>query len=84
MLIKKGNPVEFLREPKAHVEVGNGEFGIATEDENSDGSVQVELSDGSFFQARHIIAYAWGGWLPEELEKVYLKHNPDSFDFEDY
>lgn len=34
-----------------------------------------ELPDGSTFLARHVHAFAWGGWLPEELEKTYDKHN---------
>lgn len=73
--IKKGNPVEFTRKYQRHYAMGDGEFGIAVEDERPDGSVTVELADGSKYLARHIHAYAWGGWLPEELEPAYAKYN---------
>lgn len=76
--IKKGNPVEFLREHKDYVIVGDGEVGIATENERSDGTVTVELANGSTFLAKHIVAYAWGGWLPEDLEATYDKYNYSS------
>lgn len=82
MGVKKGNPVEFTREFKQHHVVGEGEFGIAIEDERADRTVTVELADGSTFLAKHIIACAWGGWLPDDLEDVYLKHNQDQdFDY---
>lgn len=76
--IKKGNPVEFIRERRAHANLGEGEFGIAIEDGHSDGSVIVELADGTNYLAMYVIAYAWAGWLPEDLEAAYEKHNPGS------
>jgi hypothetical protein len=84
--VKKGNPVEFTREYVAHYDVGDGEndlavFGIAIEDERSDRTVMVELADGTTYLARYIHAYAWGGWLPDNLEETYLKHNPSDQDF---
>jgi hypothetical protein len=84
MKIKKGDPVEFTRQYKQHHTLGEGEYGIATEDERSDHSVQVELADGSTYLARHICAYAWAGWLPENLEETHLKYNPPYQDDEDY
>jgi hypothetical protein len=83
MRIKKGNPVEFTRQSVQHHTIGEGEFGIAIEDEQPDLTVKVELGSGEIYTARYIHAYAWGGWLPEDLEQVYLKHNPDSTDYFD-
>jgi hypothetical protein len=86
MKIKKGNPVEFTRNnPRVYtIGGGDGEYGIAIEDERDDMSVTVELADGSTYLARHIHAYAWAGWLPDDLEPIYMKHNPDTDDYEDY
>lgn len=77
-MIRKGDPVEFSREYIAHYIMGTGEIGIATEDERVSGSVTVELADGSTLLAVHIHAYAWAGWLPEELESVRMKYAPVS------
>jgi hypothetical protein len=78
--VKKGNPVEFTRKHIQHYTMGDGEYGIAIEDERADGSVKVELASGEIYLAKHIHAFAWGGWMPEDLEKVWIKHNPPSFD----
>jgi len=78
--IQKGNPVEFTRTQQRYHKTGDGEFGIAIEDERPNVTVMVELADGSHYLARHIHAYAWGGWLPEELEPVYEKYNRGSDD----
>jgi hypothetical protein len=80
-VIKKGNPVEFTRKPCAHYTMGDGEYGIAIEDERPDHSVTVVLANGDTYLARHIHAYAWSGWLPEELESVFALHNPQ-YDFD--
>lgn len=72
--IKKGNPVEFTREYVRDYDIGDGEYGIAIEDEAADKTVKVELADGSIYQARYIHAYAWAGWLPDDLEAVHIKH----------
>ena len=76
--IKKGHPVEFTRKYAQHHTAGDGEFGIAIEDERPDRTVTVELADGSHYLARYIHAYAWAGWLPEELEPVWAKYHPES------
>src|ERR1700733_11893924 len=85
--IRTGNPVEFTREHRQNYTMGDGLFGIAIEDERADGSVKVEMADGTIYHARHIHAYAWHGWLPEDLEPVYAKYNKDTyecpFDYED-
>lgn len=78
--IQVGDPVEFTREHIANYTVGDGEYGIAIENERSDGSVMVELADGSTYLAKHIHAFAWSGWLPDDLEAVYNKYN-DDFDY---
>lgn len=85
-LIKKGDPVEFTRESTRTHALGSGEVGIAIESERDDHSVTVELADGSTYRAQHIHAYGWGGWMPEELEAVYEKHNPELLegDYGDY
>jgi hypothetical protein len=82
--IKKGNPVEFSRSAKRIHTMGEGEIGIAIEDERADRTVTVELADGSTFLARHIHAYGWSGWLPEELETVLVKHIQRDDDYPDY
>jgi hypothetical protein len=80
--IKKGNAVEFTRDYRQNYTMGTGEYGIAVEDERSDHSVTVELKDGSTYRARHIHAYAWMGWIPEELEDAQMRHSPpDDYDF---
>jgi hypothetical protein len=38
-------------------------------------TVKVETSRGTEL-ARYIYAYAWMGWVPEDLEAIYEKHNP--------
>lgn len=80
--VKKGNPVEFTREHHQSYTIGgdDGEYGIAIEDERPDHSVMVELADGTTYLAKHIHAYAWGGWIPEELEPTFMKHNPSGYD----
>lgn len=74
-MIKTGNPVEFTRSRSTNHQMGDGEIGIAVEDERRDHTVLVELASGETYLARHIHAYAWGGWLPDALEPVWLKHN---------
>lgn len=83
-MIKKGNPIEFTRTNPRSYSMGSGEYGIAIEDERADASVMVELADGSTYLARYIHAYAWGGWLPDELEPVYAKHNTMDEEYYDY
>jgi len=74
--VKRGDLVEFTRDYRIDYTVGDGEFGVAVEDERSDRTVLVELADGSTYRARFIHAYAWGGWMPEELESTYMKYRP--------
>lgn len=83
--IRKGDPVEFSDGYHQHYEMGGkfARYGIATEPERPDGSVEVELADGSKTVARYIHAYAWGGWLPEELEPVHDRYNTDPRDLWD-
>lgn len=82
--IEKGNLVEFTRVPKQSYTMGDGEYGVAIEDERPNRTVMVELADGSRYLARYIHAYAWAGWFPEELEPVFEKYNRDLIDrFED-
>ena len=73
--IKKGDPVEFTRQLVQNYKMGDGEFGIAVEDQRPDRSVMVELADGSKYLARHIHAFAWSGWMPEELEPIWEKYH---------
>ncbi len=80
--IEKGDPVEFTRTAQRSYTMGDGEFGIAIEDERPNMTVMVELADGSHYLAKHIHAYAWGSWLPEELEPVYEKYHQDDGDYE--
>lgn len=85
--IKQGNAVEFtLKHPGAHYAMGgkDARYGIAIEEERTDGSVTVELADGTTYLAKYIHAYAWSGWLPDDLEEAYMKHNPDPEDYEDF
>lgn len=78
-MIKKGAPVEFMRNRVSNFSPGDGEVGIAAEDSLADGSVKVELADGSFYQAKHIYAHSWGGWLPEDLEEIYERYNTNEY-----
>jgi hypothetical protein len=78
MSIKKGDCVEFTRKyyqsyPPADKSVVL--FGIAIENEGADGEVKVETAKGIEI-AKYIYAYAWMGWIPEDLEAIYEKHNP--------
>ncbi len=83
--IKKGDLVEFTRTPVRHYTMGDGEVGVATEDERPDGSVRVELANRSTFQARYIHAYGWGGWMPEDIEPIWAKyHGGDDYGYDDY
>lgn len=82
MGVKRGNPVEFTREWTNHHTIGEGEFGIAIEDARADKTVMVELANGSRYLAKYIHAYAWTGWVPDELEELYEKYNADN-DFDD-
>ena len=82
-MIKKGEPVEFTRTYNGHHKIGDGEYGIATENERPDGSVTVELADGSSYLAKHIHACSWFGWLPEGLEDVQEKYEDYDDDFDD-
>lgn len=82
--VKRGELVEFTREHVQHYDGKDALFGVATEDERPDGSVEVEMGDGTKQVARHIHSYAWGGWIPEELEDVYDKYMPEEIiDWED-
>lgn len=50
-------------------------YGVAMENEQSDRTVKVALANGSWCIATHIHAYAWIGWIPEELEEVHAEIN---------
>lgn len=83
--IRKGDPVEFtLKNPYPGTYSGEGAlFGIATEDERPNRTVEVEMADGSKQVVIHIHAYAWSGWLPDDLEKIAAKYAPaDELDYE--
>jgi hypothetical protein len=80
-MIKKGDAVEFTDNyyqnypPKDKSVI---KFGVALEDEN-DGTVKVETSKGIEI-ARYIYAYAWSGWMPEDLEEIYCRINADKWE----
>lgn len=78
--VKKGNLVEFTRDHQDRYTFGDGEFGVATENERPDHTVMLELADGSNYLAKHIHAFGWAGWFPDELEVAYGKHNGIDFD----
>jgi hypothetical protein len=83
MNVKKGDPVEFTRDYRQSYTLGTGEYGIAIEDETPRG-VRVEMADGSIVLAEHIHACSWGGWLPEDLEDAFERHNPPEDLYGDY
>lgn len=84
MRIQKGHPVEFTREYVSNYVVGEGEFGIAVENERTDNTVCVELADGTHYLAKHIHAYGWAGWIPEELEDAHSRLSPYENDSDPY
>ena len=85
MGIHKGDLVEFTNGFHLDYTMGDPElanFGVATEAESNDRSVSVELANGviKLLQSWQIMAYGWSGWMPEALEKVLEKYNPDDYD----
>ena len=79
MMICKGQLVEFTDERKFHYTIGQEDalYGVAIEDRRKDGTVMVEMADGTERTAVWIHAFAWGGWIPDGLEAVWEKHNPE-------
>ena len=81
MSVKKGDMVEFAREHYTHYPPADKSkilFGVAIENEKTVmgfPTVKVETVKGIEI-AKYIYAYAWMGWVPEDLEAIYEKHNP--------
>jgi hypothetical protein len=76
--VKRGDLVEFTDAFQTDYTMGDpmlARYGVAIEDATTHDSVVVKLADGSTVAARHIMAYAWGGWMPADLEAVYAEVN---------
>ena len=85
MGIKKGDLVEFTNGFHLDYTLGDPElanYGVATEFERENRSVTVELANGvvKLLEPWQIMASGWSGWMPEALEKVFEKYNPDDID----
>jgi len=68
--IKRGQPVEFVHDNRI-------QFGICVKDGKLGTEIEIETPRG-VVKSWHILSYAWTGWLPEEIIKVWEKHNPTS------
>lgn len=80
--VQKGHLVEFSKDyhfswPPADKSLIL--MGVAIEEEKPDHTVRVETPKG-IVTARYIHAYAWLGWMPEDLEPIYEKHNAETYD----
>lgn len=88
--VQRGDLVEFTDAYQADYTMGDptrARYGVAIEDSTSHDSAVVKLADGSVVTARHIMAYAWSGWMPEDLEAVYAEvkgFDNDWADADDY
>jgi|PlaIllAssembly_1097288.scaffolds.fasta_scaffold1643145_2 hypothetical protein len=71
-IVQRGVPVEFTHNGK----VG---FGICAKTGKLGEEIEIETTHG-IVKTWHILAYAWAGWMPEEIIKIWEKHNPTSVD----
>jgi hypothetical protein len=69
-MIKRGTPVEFTHENKVR-------FGICAKTGILGTEIEIETTTG-IVKSWRILSYGWAGWLPEELIKIWEKHNPTS------
>ena len=79
MTIKRGDFIEFTDEWYINYpppDKSKIKFGIAIEDTDSLDNVKVRTVEG-IETAKCIHAYAWAGWIPEELEEIYNKEFND-------
>lgn len=73
--IKRGDFIEFTDKHYQHYppkDTSVIKFGIALEDTDAIDNVKVRTKNGEEI-AKVIHAYAWAGWIPEELEEIYVK-----------
>ncbi len=69
-IIKRGTPVEFSHNGKVR-------FGICAKTGRLGETIEIETING-IVETWHILAHGWTGWMPEEIIKIYEKHNPTS------
>jgi len=85
-MIKKGDMVEYSDDYHWNYTLGGpfAKYGVACEDEKNN-SIRVEIADGTFrtIPLNKTHAYAWAGWIPEDLESVWEKYNPEIWNNED-
>ena len=72
--IHRGTTVELMHN-------GRIKFGICAETELLGRVIKIDTPEG-IIESWHILSYGWGGWLPEEIARIWEKHNviPQTFD----
>lgn len=79
-LLKRGIPIEFSmehhgfwppRDPSKML------FGILAKTGRLGDELEIETTRG-IVKSKHIHSYGWSGWMPEEIIKIWEKHNPTS------
>lgn len=69
-IIQRGVAVEFTHEGKIR-------FGICAKTGKSGEEIEIETTHG-IVKTWQVLSHGWAGWLPEELVKIWEKHNPTS------
>jgi hypothetical protein len=89
MPIKKGDLVEYMDYPVFHFppkDKKDVKYGISLENKDNVSNIRVRTAHGEDI-AKHIYSYAWAGWIPEELEKIYEEEflfSANDTDWDDY
>ena len=85
--IKRGDLVEFTDyryrdyPPQEVVMAKWGDsiqFGVALDNENEVGTVEVKMADGTTKYANFVHANGWAGWMPEGLEPIWAEINHEA------
>ena len=67
-IVKRGTAIEFSHNGKTG-------FGICAKTGVLGEEIEIETLQG-VIKTWHILAHGWQGWMPEEIIKIWEKHNP--------